>query len=98
MAARERAMLAERLRARDAGVVKAALATIGRRKAREMTGAVAALLTEEQAQRRADVVVEGLKTLGELGAAEELARAEARLPASYGGWVTVARRRLPTAQ
>lgn len=98
LTARERAILAERLRARDAGVVKAALETIGRRKDKEMAGAVAALLTKEQAERRAAVVIEALKTLGDLGAAEELARAEERLPASYGGWVTVARKRMPTAQ
>lgn len=91
-------MLAERLRARDAGVVMTALETISRRKAKEMAAAVLALLTAEQAEKRAAVVVEGLKTLGDLGAAEELARAEARLPASYGGWVTVARKRMPTAQ
>ncbi len=91
-------MLAERLRARDAEVVTAALATIGRRRAKELAGAVAALLTKEQAERRAAVVIEGLKTLGEIGAVEELARAEARLPASYGGWVAVARKRLPAAR
>ena len=95
LAARERAMLIERLRSRDAGVVMAALATISRRKAKELADEVMALLTAERAERMAGVVVEGLKTLGDLGATEELERAEKQLPASYGGWVTVARKRMP---
>lgn len=94
LAARERALLLERLRSRDAEVVMAALATISRRKAKELAAEVRALLTAERADRMAGVVVEGLKTLGDLGAEAELTRAEGQLPASYGGWVTVARKRM----
>jgi hypothetical protein len=95
MSAKERAKLAERLRARDAQVVLAALAEVSEKKVGELIGAVVAQLSEERVKRAPEVVIEALKTLGALGAEAELARAELALPASYGGWVAVARQRLP---
>lgn len=95
MSARERAKLAERLRARDAKVVIAALAEVSEKGVRELVGAVVAQLSEERVKKAPEVVIEALKTLGALGAEAELARAEQTLPASYGGWVAVARQRLP---
>lgn len=95
LSARERALLAERLRARDAKVAVAALQEVGRRAVKELAEAVAAQLSEARLQKAPEVVIEALKTLGALGAAAQLERAEKRLPASYGGWIAVARQRLP---
>jgi hypothetical protein len=93
--ARELALLAERLRARDAQVALAALAEVARLGARELTAVVAAQLSPARLQKAPDVVIEALKVLGALGATAELARAERALPAGYHGWIAVARQALP---
>lgn len=95
VSAKARALLAERLRARDAAVVLAALAEVSARRATELRDAVFAQLSPARLAKAPDVVIEALKTLGDLGAAELLDRAERELPPSYGGWVNVARQRLP---
>ncbi len=95
LAPRARALLAEKLRSRDAGPALAALAEIARLQVRELTDAVYAQLSASRRAKAPDVVVEALKTLGALGAAAHLDRAQAQLPASFGGWVNVARQLLP---
>jgi hypothetical protein len=90
LSAKQRALLAERLRARDAAVVKAALDEVARLRARALIPKVVALLGHP----RAGTVIDALQTLGSLGAADELDRAEARLAPAYGGWIAVARQRL----
>jgi hypothetical protein len=95
MSPKERALLAERLRSRDAKVVVAALAEVAAKGVRELAGAVVAQLSEERRRKAPEVVIEALKTLGALGAEAELARAEETLPPSYQGWIAVARQRAP---
>ncbi len=95
VSAKERALLAERLRARDAAVVLAALAELSARRATELCDAVFAQLSPARLAKAPDVVIEALKTLGDLGAADLLDRAERELPPGYAGWVNVARQRLP---
>ncbi len=98
ISAKERAMLAERLRARDAAAALAALAEISARGAVELRAAVFAQLSPARLAKAPDVVIEALKTLGDLGAADLLDRAERELPPSYAGWVAVARQRLQPAR
>jgi hypothetical protein len=95
LGAKERALLIEKLRARDAGAVLAALAEVSAHRAVELTDAVDAQLSEARIAKMPQVVIEALKTLGDLGATAQLDRAEQQLPASYGGWIAVARQRLP---
>jgi hypothetical protein len=97
LSAKERALFAERLRARDAGTVLSALADVSARRATELIEAVFAQLSEARVGKMPQVVIEALKMLGDLGAAEHLDRAEQLLPPSYGGWIAVARQRLPAA-
>ncbi|MEZ4363986.1 MAG: hypothetical protein R3B48_27685 [Kofleriaceae bacterium] len=90
---KQRALLAEQLRRRDVAAVKAALQQVAAQEARELTRAVVGLLSSAQSE----LVIEALQTLGALGAAAELDRAEATLPAPYHGWINVARQRLGAA-
>jgi hypothetical protein len=95
---KERALLVEKLRARDAGTVLDALAEVSAHRAVELTDAVVAQLSEARVAKMPQVVIEALKTLGDLGSATELDRAERQLPDSYGGWIAVARQRLTVSR
>jgi transposase-like protein len=91
LSAKRRAQLAEKLRARDADVVRAALIAVACRKVDELKDAVFAVLET----RSGGQVIEALITLGELGADEHLDRAERLLDAGYHGWIAAARLRMP---
>jgi hypothetical protein len=91
LSSKQLAQLAEKLRSREPDAVGAALVTVSCRRVHALTNAVFDVLSKPHAGQ----VIEALITLGDLGAASHLDRAEQMLAPGYKGWINGARQRMP---